>query len=87
MKTKQLLQTCFVVWDPLRSAALLEVIEHVLIPGQESGESRGHPDRDAGADRLYRRRDRQTPQNTASEQQATRQPHSALWETDSNPVK
>lgn len=75
VKTKHPLHTCFVVWDPLRSAALVKVIEHVLITGQKPGESRGHPDSDAGADRLYRRRDRET----ASEHQPTCQPHSAVW--------
>jgi len=67
-----MVQTCFVERDPLRSAALVEVIEHVLVTGQKPGERGGHPDCDAGADRLYPRSERAT----AREHQPTRQPHS-----------
>lgn len=50
----------------------MEVIEHVLVTGQKPGERGGHPDCDAGADRLYPRREREA----AREHQPTRQPHS-----------
>lgn len=66
--------TCFIVGDPLRPAALLEVVEHVLVPGQETRNGRRDAHGEACGDRFYCSGH---PAGGEEQNQAPAQPHPA----------